>query len=199
MLQASIEEMKKLLAQKKDAGTPGKGGDKGDKSKEPDSSEVIELRRRIDELTEKGKASDDRATTERELRVGQEFKNTVIAALTSAGCEMPEEAFLVIRPRLQHDVENQKIFATVETETYGREELDLKTFIEREFRENILPHVFKGKMRTGGAAGGDTGSGSGYQFTKEQALDPAAYLADPEKHRKAIEQGRVRGVKKAGV
>lgn len=194
-LQASIDALNKSIAEK-DAAISGKG-DKGDKSKPPESAEMIELRRTVDELKETNKASDARAADERQKRLDTEFKNTVIAALTAAGCEKPEEAFLVIKPRLTHEPEEDKIFAAAVKSDYGSEDLDLKTYIERYFREDILPHVFKGKMRTGAPAGGDEGGSGSFLFTKEQVFDPKAYTKDPEKHRAAIEQGRVRGLKKA--
>lgn len=197
-LQALIETLTKSLAEK-DAATSAKGDDKGGKSKPPESAEMIELRRTVDELKETNKASDARAADERQKRFDTEFKNTVIAALTAAGCEKPEEAFLVIRPRLTHEPEEDKIFASVKSD-YGSEDLDLKTYIERYFREDVLPHVFKGKMRTGAPASGDDGGSGSFQFTKEQVFDPEAYMKDPDKHREAIEKGRVRGLdKKAGV
>jgi hypothetical protein len=189
-LSGSLEALTKRL---EEVGKPGKSeGKEGDKSKDPESSELAELRRQLDQMKETSMQAEARAADERQKRLDQEFRNSVISQLVECGCEKPEEAFLVIKPRLTHDTESSKIFATVESE-YGPQDLDLKTFIDRHFKEDILPHVFKGKMRSGGPAGGDNG-GQGYQFTREQAFDPVAYAKDPEKHRAAIEAGRVRGM-----
>jgi len=194
-LQTSIDALTKSIA---DKGGDGSGGDPKGGKKAPEDSEIVELRRSVAELKDKAKNADSRAETEKELRLDTDFKNTVTAALVAAGCEKPDEAYLVIKPRLQHELETGRVFATVKTE-YGEEDLELKAYIERHFREEVLPHVFKGKMRTGAPAGGDEGGGGGYQFTREQALNAEDYAKDPEKYRKAIEQGRVKGILRPGA
>lgn len=193
-LQSGIDEMKKALVAGKGDGDDGKGG----KPKSEAEQKIISMQRQVDELTTKLKEADDRASLAEDQRKNAEFKATVTKALIDSGCEKPEEAYLVIKPRLQTDEVDGKIFAAVKSQTYGEETLDLKTYIEREFRENVLPHVFKGKMRTGSPAGGDPGSGGrSYEFTKEQVFDPKTYMDDPDKARAAIEGDRVKGLKRS--
>ncbi len=193
---AQIDGIKEAIAGGQGGGEGKKKASKGD---DDQSQKLIELQRTVDTLTGKLKDSEDRADTESTRRQSSEFKTAVIRELVAAGCEKPEEAFLVIQPSLQRDDKTGRVFSVVKGE-YGDEDLDLKVYIEREFREKVLPHVFKGKMRAGSPAGGDAGGGGGaYEFTKEQAFDPALYTKDPEKYRAAIEQGRVKGIPKPGA
>lgn len=193
-LRDSIEALTKSLEEKKASADKGKPAD----GKEAENTEVIELRRQLDELKRSSEASEARAAEERQRRIDTEFKNNVISALNAADCERPEQTFRVIAPELNHDPESGRIFATVKTE-YGEEDLDLKTYIERHFKEEIMPEVFRGKMRTGGPASGDAGAGGKYQFTKDQVFNIEEYAKDPEKYRQAIESGRVRGLNRPGV
>lgn len=187
-LKGAIEQLTEALA-KKDA----PDGDKD--KKESENAELIEMRRRVDELTKQAEANASRAEAEKSARLDGEFKTDVINALVAAGCEKPDEAFLVIKPRLRHDPEKGAISATVATE-YGETDLDLPTYIERHFKEEVLPHVFKGKIRTGGPASGDDGAPGKHEMSKEQAFDINEYSKDPEKYRAAFERDRVAGVKK---
>lgn len=192
-LRQQIATLTEALSKKE----PGKTGDGSGGKKEPESQELIELRRKVDELTKTAETSKNRAEEEARLRRDGEFKSAVTSALQAAGCEKVEEAFLVIKPRLVH-TEDGRIFATVKTE-YGEEDVDLKTYIEKHFAEDILPHVFKGRMRAGSPASGDGGAGGGgYKFTKEQAFDPKFYAEHTEEVRAAVEAGLVKGVPKPG-
>lgn len=171
---------------------PPKSGD--DDKKRAQDTENAELKRQLAEMKTQLDSTTSRADEADRLREDNEFQTTVKAALNKAGCTNPEEAYLVIHPRLK--TESGRIFATVKTE-FGEEDLELDAYVEREFSENILPQLFRGKMRTGSPASGDVGGGKGFQFTREQLLDnPEAYAADPEKARAALEAGQVKGVPK---
>ena len=185
--------METLSSSKKEPGEKSGGGSGG--KQEPENQELIELRRKVDELTKKAEVSGNRADEEAKMRRDGEFKNAVTSALSDAGCEKVEEAYLVIQPRLTH-TDDGRIFATVKTE-YGEEDVDLQTYIKKYFSEDVLPHVFKGRMRTGSPAGGDDGAGGGsFKFTKEQALDPKFYLEHADEVRAAIEKGQIKGLPK---
>ena len=193
-LQSSIDELKKSLV-------AGKQSDdtKGGKPKTEAEQQIIALQRQVDELKETARTADERASKAEQERRDSEFKTAVTQALIDAGCEKPDAAFLVIREHLQTDDTTGNIFSRVKSQ-YGEEDLDLKTFIEREFKEKILPHVFKGKMRLGSAAGGDSGgAGGSFEFTKDQAFDAETYMKDPDKMRKAIESGKVKGIKRGSA
>jgi hypothetical protein len=183
-LRTSIKELTEALT-KKDV--PPEEGKKPD-----ENSELVEMRRQLDEVNKKLESADSRAEAERRARLDSEFKTAVTGALVKAGCDAPEEAFLVIRPRLRHDPETGVINATVDSQ-YGEEDLDLETYIDRVFKEDVLPQVFKGRMRSGGPASGDEGGG-GSQVSREVAFDPEAYAKDPDKHRALVEGNRVKGI-----
>ncbi len=174
--------------------SPPKSGD--DDKKRAEDTERAELKRQLAAVQDELKASKSRADEEARLRKDSEFQTAVKAALNKAGCINAEAAFLVIQPYLKD--EEGRIFATVKSE-FGEEDLELDPYIEREFSENILPQLFKGKMRAGSPAAGDAGGGKGFVFTKEQLLDnPELYAQDPEKARAALEAGQVKGVPKPG-
>jgi len=104
----------------------------------------------------------------------------------------------VIKPLLKKKDDGTP-FATVKLEGGLETDLDLETYVKRHFAEDIIPHIFKGKMRTGSPASGDGGGGGGdgtFEYTWEQVRDPVFYAANTEKVRKAIEAGRVKGMPK---
>jgi len=198
-LQTSIDEIKTLIAGKKDG--DGKTGDDDSPSGKKVDPEIAELRRRL-EQTEKALQTEkaSRATAEQKEEDFR-FENTVKQALTSAKCEKPDAAFLVIKPLLKKKDDGTP-FATVTLEGGLETDVDLDTYIKRYFSEEVLPHVFKGKMRTGSPASGESGesgSGQGYDYTWEQVKDPEFYAANLEKVRKAIESGRVKGMPREGA
>ena len=197
-LQGTLEKIQERL---ETLGSSGSGdaddGAEGKKKKSTEDTEKVELKRQLSELKKRmEKTEADRVAAEGRER-DYKFETRVKAALVKAGCTNPEEAFLVIRPRLK-TTEEGVIFAAVKSQ-WGDEDLNVMEYIEREFSENILPQLFKGKMRQGSPAGGDAGDGGGgHLFTREQIFDPEVYAKDPEKARAALEHGQVRGVPKPG-
>lgn len=190
-----VETLTALNKRLEQLATP-KGGSskKGDDDKGADDSEKVELRRKIAEL-ESRLQENERKRQEAEQREREfKFRTAVKDALVKAGCIAPDEAFLVIKPRLSMSDDGERIFATVKTE-WGEQDLTLEEYIQREFAENVLPQLFRGKMRPGAPAGGDSGGGRSFMYTREQILDnPEEYAKDPEKARQAIERGLVKGL-----
>ena len=188
-LQNQIEELTKVLAGKKDS-------DKDNDEKNKVDPELAELRRQVEQQTKLLEAEKQSRAIAEAKEKSFRFENTVKAALIAANCEMPDAAFLVIKPLLKEKSDGS-LFSTVKISDGNLEtDLDLKTFIEREFSEVILPHVFKGKMRVGSPASGDPGdvvSGS-YDCTWDQIQDPQWYADNTDKARKALENKRVKGM-----
>lgn len=197
-LTQNIEALTKSLAGKNEG--DGKEGE-GDGSSKKVDPEVAELRRRLDQTEAALQAEKTSRTAAEEKEESFRFENTVKQALAAADCEKPDAAFLVIKPLLKKKDDGTP-FATVTIDGGLETDVDLKTYIKRYFSEEILPHVFKGKLRTGSPAsgeGGDSGGGQGYDYTWDQVKDPAFYTANAEKVRKAVEAGRVKGMPKSEV
>jgi len=198
-LTKTIEGLTEKLAGKS---SDGDGDGEGDgSSKKKVDPEIAELNRRL-------KQTEDLLASEKSSRAAAEekeennrFEHAVKQALNEADCEKTDAAFLVIKPLLKKKDDGTP-FATVTIDGGLETDVDLKTYIKRYFSEEVLPHVFKGKMRTGSPAsgeGGDSGGSQGYDYTWEQVNDPDFYAANTDKVRKAIESGRVKGMPKQGA
>ncbi|UCG53515.1 MAG: hypothetical protein JSW58_08155 [Candidatus Latescibacterota bacterium] len=186
----TLTALNKRLDEMGSTAKPGKKKEEGGS----ESQEVVELRRKMAEFEEVNRDLASRAEAAESQRRDYEFETKVKASLVKAGCTNPDAAYLVAKPMLNH-AEDGRVFATVKSQ-FGQEDVELDDWVVKHFSESTLPQLFKGKMRGGSPADGDAGGGGGaYDFTKEQILDdPEAYAADPEKARRALEQGRVKGV-----
>ena len=194
-LNTTIQSLQESISSDPSKKSKGKDGEPGPTGAE--NQELIELRRQVDNLS--GELSEERknSLSEKQLRRDGEFRNKVLTALQSADCHDLEAAFLVIKPKLQQDPEDAaKIFANVDTK-FGIQESPLKDYIEREFKENVCPYLFRGKVRQGSPAAGD-GTATTGTISREQAFNAAEYAKDPDKHRHLIQDGKVRGMPKPG-
>lgn len=156
--------------------------------------EVVELKRELAESHEELDKLVKKMTDSKERDTQYRFETQVKEALVRAGCLRSELAFRVLASELTHDEEKDRIYASVEGE-YGREELSLDDFIKRKAKEEIIPEFFTASLKSGSAAAGDAGEGSGqYKFTFDQLKDPVFYDAHKEEIRKAIDKGLVKGL-----
>jgi hypothetical protein len=184
--QGRLEKLEKLIATEEK-----KGKQKADET----PPEIVELRRELDEFRQRETKLTEALDASKRRDSQYRFETQVKASLTRHGCKKPEEAYYVLAHRLTHDEENGRIFAVVDGE-YGREEMELDNYIQREVKENIIPEFFHGMVLSGSAAGGDSLDGEGkWKFTKEQVFDdPKFYAAHREEIEQALQDGRVKGV-----
>lgn len=196
-LQEQIEAQNKHLEDLRTASKPPKkGGD--DKGGDADSPELVELRRQVKELSDANSKARDEAKIARDQEVNTRFRTLIMDALVRAKCIKPEAVFRMIRPELEFEAETNRAFTSVKSE-FGEEELEADAFIKRIVSEDAghpcsVPHLFEGKMRAGSPAGGDDGGPDGkYLYTMDQLNDPDFYVANAEKIRAALEQGKVKG------
>jgi hypothetical protein len=173
--------------------------EKGKEGEKVDSAEVIELRRKLDLLTDANSKAQQKAEAAEERERKTTRKTLIMDALSRAKCTKPEVVFRAINPDVNFDPENKKVTATVPSGYGGDEELDIDTYVTREVREKQLPELFEGTMRAGspaGVGGGDVGGeDSPFDFTVEQAFDPEFYDKNSDAVNKSLEAGRIKGVK----
>jgi hypothetical protein len=160
-----------------------------------ENSELIDLRRKTsDHESEIGTLRsklEDAEKRESNFR----FETAVIDALAKNGCMKPNHVFRMIAPDLEFDRERNKVYASVDGE-FGKEELDVDSYVKRVVKEDTVPELFKASMRMGSPATGDKNNTGGerYMFTKEQVQNPEFYAKNADKIRDALDKGLVKGV-----
>lgn len=195
-LQETIAKLTEKLEESVKVGD-GKNKKKDD-SDSKDSAEVVELRRQNAQFQASAKESADRASELIQQKLDMQFEQIVRTELIKAECVDVAAALLVIKPHLKQSEDGNRVFSTVQS-TYGESDVELAEYIARTFSEDICPFLFKGKMRSGSPASGDSGGGSGkYLFDRKELLgkDVRQYMKDPEAARAALESGGVKGFKR---
>ena len=177
---------------------PDSGDDKK-RGKDKLDPEVAKILREHKDLQAKFEQTQKELQTQIDQNKQREFRSRVVAELQKAGCKRPDAAFRIISDDLQVDENDPGRIFHVQKDDWGNvHDVGLEEYITRVARNEIIPELFPANSGGGSPAGGDSGGGKGYLFTKEQISDPEFYHKNHEEIAQALQAGRVKGVPPPG-
>jgi hypothetical protein len=179
-----------IAAIKDSGGSQPSGKEKPGSATEP--PELIELRKRVKELEDANSKAIRRAEEADKKEQDYRFNTLVKDSLIRHDCEKPDVVLAAIAPKLKFDAETGNITGTL-SDDYGTRDVGLDEYIKSHVSTEVVPQLFRGKMRPGSAAGGDDGlEGGQFQFTMEQLKDSEFYEKHAPEIRAALEKKQVK-------